>query len=257
MTRGCTLVYISLTHRPPFAPASQHPSREPDHFSLDSPPPGNPTSPLSADSYDVHSPPFTTVTLQQRGFDTSAHPVRPAHTREPTSSADEFLSTSRSRRLLSGYLFGNPPSPKHESIPVMHLREPSDPHLDPAHSTPPSQSRDSTPISTVSSSPEGLDSRNLTARMERASVTEDAVTQEEMRKRRSSRVRDKEIGYDALTGLSDGEADADANAAPAAFGTQEYLLGADGEAGEYRFPKHRLRTRMKGKRLTWSPLTSR
>lgn len=195
--------------RPPFAPASQHGTREPDHLSLDSP-----------------SPPETSrLPVKQTGFaPLISMPSRPASNREATSSADEFLSTSRSRRLVSGYLFGQPPDD--ESVPPSPTRE---------HPPPPSLARDSPPVSNVSSSPE-----------DPPSALETHVA---MRNRRSSRLRDKETGYDALTGLSDGEADADANAPQAAFGTQEYLLGAPGEAGAYRFPRHRLRTRMKGRSI--------
>lgn len=79
----------------------------------------------------------------------------------------------------------------------------------------------------------------------------DSLDLQEMRRRRSSRARDREIGYDALSGLNDGEADADANAPQANFGSRPYLMGEEGDAGEYRFPRHRLRTRMKGEWWGW------
>lgn len=54
-------------------------------------------------------------------------------------------------------------------------------------------------------------------------------------------------GLDALSGLNDGEADLDATAIPAeGNGTEGYLKGVDGDAGTYHFPRHRLRTTMKG-----------
>ena len=146
-----------------------------------------------------------------------------------------------------------------------------------ANPPPPSQTRDSTPISTVSSSPEQYprpdsipvppltnvvpnDQMDVQMSSSAGTVNEkvkaqdkekdkERVVNEELRRRRMSRVRDKEIGYDALTGLSDGEADADDNAPQAVFGSRQYLMGAKGEAGEYRFPRHRLRTRMKGEWL--------
>ena len=69
--------------------------------------------------------------------------------------------------------------------------------------------------------------------------------------RPSSRSRDRETGYDALNGLNDGEADLDENAPQAAFGTEAYLKGDRGEAGSYRFPRHRLRKTMKGAPTGW------
>ena len=69
-----------------------------------------------------------------------------------------------------------------------------------------------------------------------------------MSMRRSSTSRDRDTGYDALNGLNDGEADLDESAPQAAFGTEAYLKGADGEAGEYQLPRHRLRKTMKGER---------
>jgi nicotinamide mononucleotide adenylyltransferase len=68
--------------------------------------------------------------------------------------------------------------------------------------------------------------------------------------RRNSLSRDRETGYDALNGLNDGEADLDENAPQAAFGTEAYLKGAEGEAGQYHFPRHRLRKTMKGGSMT-------
>lgn len=263
------------------------------------------------------------VPIRQQGFDPSLvdgrggqDTDRPTPSRLPTSTADDELSVSRSRRLVSGYLFGNPPSPLDSSpssparlIPDTTL--PTAPHVEDeagangetiegyANPPPPSQTRDSTPVSTVSSSPELEDgpdenvaappagppnepgyqfieeiNRNASLRLENirlddqdtvvparkppSTVNEQVkqqdkesnkgkgTAQEELKRRRSSRVRDKEIGYDALTGYDDGEADADDNAPQAVFGSRQYLLGAEGEAGEYRFPRHRLRTRMKG-----------
>jgi nicotinamide mononucleotide adenylyltransferase len=55
-------------------------------------------------------------------------------------------------------------------------------------------------------------------------------------------------GLDALSGLNDGEADLDATAIQAeGHGTEGYLTGVDGDAGAYHFPRHRLRTTMKGR----------
>jgi nicotinamide mononucleotide adenylyltransferase len=52
-------------------------------------------------------------------------------------------------------------------------------------------------------------------------------------------------GMDTLVGLNDGEADADDRAPKSEHPTQAYLRGEGGEAGMYRFPRHRLKTRMK------------
>lgn len=54
---------------------------------------------------------------------------------------------------------------------------------------------------------------------------------------------------DALMGFQDGEADADerARAVQAEHGgSQAYMRKEEGEAGEYRFPTHRLKRQMKG-----------
>lgn len=54
-------------------------------------------------------------------------------------------------------------------------------------------------------------------------------------------------GYEALLkGLNDGEADLDESAPRAEWGTEAFVKGLGGEAGEYKFPQHRLRTTMKG-----------
>jgi nicotinamide mononucleotide adenylyltransferase len=60
-------------------------------------------------------------------------------------------------------------------------------------------------------------------------------------RRRNSRLRDKETGYDRLNGMGDGEADLDETAPQGPGGTEEYLNGQRA----YSFPKHRLRTTMK------------
>jgi hypothetical protein len=63
-------------------------------------------------------------------------------------------------------------------------------------------------------------------------------------KRRSSKSRDRDTGYDALNGLNDGEADLDESAPQANFGSEAYMRGVEGV--EYQFPRHRLRRSMKG-----------
>lgn len=64
--------------------------------------------------------------------------------------------------------------------------------------------------------------------------------------RSSSQVRDMETGYDRLNGLNDGEADLDESAPQAnGFSSEDYLR-TDGPRAEYQFPRHRLRTTMKG-----------
>ena len=156
------------------------------------------------------------------------------------------MSVSRSKRLVSGYMFGPPVDPDtHEPLEALETSEPSDP----SHTTPPSQTRDSTPVSTVSSSPAPSEVGTLESNMERIKLEERNSDLKRRRSSKSMRARDKEIGYDALAGLNDGEADADENAPQASFGTRQYLLGEEGAAGEYRFPKHRLRTKMKGESI--------
>ena len=163
-----------------------------------------------------------------------------AHQRIPTASEDDHLSSSRSRRLVSGYRFGNPPSPgeTRHSSPIRHP------------TPPPHHENDSPPL--IDTSPE-LETDGPTPRPNHDSVEDlqeiasmALADANGLSKRRSSISRDRDTGYDALNGLNDGEADLDESAPQAAFGTEAYMKGVDGEAGQYYFPRHRLRKTMKG-----------
>jgi nicotinamide mononucleotide adenylyltransferase len=67
--------------------------------------------------------------------------------------------------------------------------------------------------------------------------------------RRNTQTRDRESGWDALNGLNDGEADLDESAPQGEGGTEDYLSGMK----DYVFPRHRLRTSMKGEFLLKYP----
>lgn len=194
------------------------------------------------------------------------------HQRVPTSEDDE-LSSSRSRTLLSGYMFGHPTSPgaSMPSSPTKQNASLMERLLDDkagmsAVHVPPSQPRDSPPISdsedlgeevdgdmdgddtaTISPIPrniagvaQGLND-NLSTPVQAKSSQPGQSNQQRSRKM-STRTRDKETGYDALNGLNDGEADLDESAPQAAFGSELYMKGE----AEYKFPQHRLRKTMKG-----------
>ncbi|ORX39194.1 hypothetical protein BD324DRAFT_577253 [Kockovaella imperatae] len=165
-----------------------------------------------------------------------------AHSRIPTDPSDEALSTSRSRRLMSGYIFGNPPSPDNTTRHAMYSNL-----VNERHPTPPLrdlQGRDSPPLSefTAPSSPttagEGMDSAAAAASLAKLKMSTEAPGGGDDGLPRTDT-------YDPLTGLNDGEADLDESAPQAAFTTAEYMKGEDTEAGKYRFPRHRLRKTMK------------
>lgn len=62
---------------------------------------------------------------------------------------------------------------------------------------------------------------------------------------RARREKERNDGYDRLNGLHDGEADREDGVDAAGWGSEAFLRKEPGEAGQYRFPKHRLRTTMK------------
>ena len=170
-------------------------------------------------------------------------PARPDAQRVKTNSDDENMSSSRSRRLLTGYLLGDPRSAPADSGPLspnatpeFHVRNPTPPEEnDTYHSGP----LDSPPVSVV---PDDEDESSTSAiqRMARMRI-------QGKKPRQDSMVRDKETGYDRLNGLNDGEADLDESAPQAeGDGSEAYLRGEGGPSGEYHFPTHRLRTTMKG-----------
>lgn len=160
----------------------------------------------------------------------------------PSVGRDDEVSRARSRRLVSGYRFGNPPSPV-EALRRTDLEDADAPDTVPEIEA--SQESDSPPLTAelsdvddveTSAEAEAMGSEMLPAQAQR--------TQASQPRRRSER-GPRSTGWD-LTGLNDGEADADASALPADHGSGEYLRGEGGPAGEYRFPKHRLRPKMKG-----------
>lgn len=180
--------------------------------------------------------PQRTISLTPGLMENGSTAQRPQIQRVPTLPEDEFLSTSRSRRLLSGYLFGNPPSPDDQAVEGAEKKddEPSPDssilgHDSPALSELPSHS---------SPTPHSVS----TPRPESPELPSDGIG----RPQRSERSQEQDTGYDALNGLNDGEADLDESAPQADGGSEAYLRGEEGEEGAYRFPVHRLRTTMKG-----------
>lgn len=187
-------------------------------------------------------------------------------------TADAELSRARSRRLVSGYRFGNPPSPVvgvRRAVDAAALDadvEVNDPEE--VEGVAPSNDSDSPPLTEPEASPvveteeigdvvEGVQSLDLPAST--SAVTVNAVSPEStggstsasrlpgplaapLHKATAARRRSERSRFDALTGLHDGEADADASAPLAEQGSEAYLKGE----APYAFPKHRLRKTMKG-----------
>lgn len=171
-----------------------------------------------------------------------------------TTAEDARQSESRSRRLMTGYHFGHPRSHSAE-------RESDSKEENSVHGS------DSPPLTEAEVEPEpeqqqeqgdeqGQDQELL--RQGQGDREEEDVagklqdlklgdrrgstaTMETSSRRRNSRLRDKETGYDRLNGMGDGEADLDETAPQGPGGTEEYLNGQRA----YSFPKHRLRTTMK------------
>lgn len=232
------------------------------------------TSQTGSNPQPVPSGPSETPSKAISSLKSIQPPTPPA----PTTLDDE-LSSSRSRRLISGYLFGNPPSPtgacpeisgvtaaSHTSTaeesrdPMMSRRfsptlerardvdrrmadELDSPPLTEGSQIDPRDAleMDSTPPPPSSESPKPADS-DLVSMNEPLSSNIGAGALEGRGKRRmSERTRKQETGYDALEGRNDGEADLDLSAPQAeGGGSGAYLAGK----AEYRFPRHRLRTKM-------------
>ncbi|EIW65760.1 hypothetical protein TREMEDRAFT_57911, partial [Tremella mesenterica DSM 1558] len=107
---------------PPFGAAATEP-HDPEYFSLDLPSRGHTTSSSATSPSSSIPPPMqpihptTAMPIPQRGFNpilSRAPPSdqSPDHDQERhPETEDDRLSSSRSRRLVSGYMFGNPPSP--------------------------------------------------------------------------------------------------------------------------------------------------
>jgi nicotinamide mononucleotide adenylyltransferase len=247
--------------RPPFAAAASH--DEPDYINLGhAPTRSQPPSAVHSPSHDeLHSPTTTPTIARSPGSSTRpttqrtvsfassamASPWLPTdNTPQTAVTEDEQTSSSRSKRLLSGYIFGNPPTPaavSDERRGMSGILETVPPPRDGRERTPtpPETTSDSPP---VTEPPTAQPSPSTSA----ASLGDSPRGNQQMAslaKRRSSKSRDRDTGYDALNGLNDGEADLDESAPPAVFGSEAYMRGVEGV--EYRFPRHRLRRGMKGK----------
>jgi len=152
------------------------------------------------------------------------------------------MSSSRSRRLVTGYLLGDPRSTPADSrphspnaTPEFHIRNPTPPEENDPHSNAP---LDSPPVSIVQDDED--DAPSAIQKLAQMRI-------QGKKPRQDSVIRDKETGYDRLNGLNDGEADLDESAPQAeGDGSEAYLRGVEGPSGEYHFPTHRLRTTMKG-----------
>ncbi|KAI9636866.1 nicotinate-nucleotide adenylyltransferase, partial [Dioszegia hungarica] len=243
---------------PPFAgTASEQPDPEP--LSLDSsihalhaapeaavphPAPGG--QPLTgtrqtADSIPGPSRPNGIASQHASSESEGGGPERRAGHERILTAEDEHLSKSRSKRLLSGYLFGDP----HKDVAIPISRNP----------TPPLSSHglDSPPLTEADES-ELQPSLGQTADAVDAEAGEDDIREAGLGRddglvkghagpsaRRNTQTRDRESGWDALNGLNDGEADLDESAPQGEGGTEDYLSGMK----DYVFPRHRLRTSMK------------
>lgn len=194
---------------------------------------------------------------------TASAPIdTPAHVRVRTNSDDEHLSSSRSRRLVTGYLLGNPPSPlgSRPQSPTTAGRAAQKDRIEVEQDRNPTPPEDNSNNGGVDSPP--LTEGDYSKEAEGAGEGEDgqgpsaiASTMQRLaqmringnKPRQDSGVRDRETGYDRLNGLNDGEADLDESAPQAeGDGSEDYLRGVDGPSGQYHFPTHRLRTTMKG-----------
>ena len=231
---------------PPFAAASASElPLESAGFQLDSSRTSSSSSNTS--SQRVNGQYSGSIPIPQRGFVPLSAAVSGSHgppLASPLQEDDEALSTSRSRRLVSGYIFGNPPSPDNSmSNQTTSARQPTPP----AHDI--SQGRDSPPLSEVATSHSSPAQTGTTLHsMARLSMRDHPTmpsSAETSRPPRGARLR-RDSTYDALSGLRDGEADLDERANLAPSSTVEYLSPNGGNSSKYRFPRHRLRRTMKG-----------
>lgn len=182
---------------------------------------------------------------ESRGPIDIRRPAGAAGAAQPAVDGDEHLSSYRSRRLVSGYHFGVPPvtdAGPLEGVPARHPTPPRD------HDSPPLSEAVTSDVE-VDSSEEGDPQVVYEATNPIQAIANMAIqTTNGFDRRRYSRARrDKERndGYDRLNGLHDGEADREDGVEAAGWGSGAYLRKEPGEAGQYRFPKHRLRTTMK------------
>lgn len=206
---------------------------------------GRPTGPMQSSSYlrnsDEKALPSLPLAAGVHGATGTEH------------DADVALSRSRSRSLVSGYLFGQPPS---EGEPTPSVTRPVSEHggdNDRAGADIPTPPRPQSPaLRNAPLPPQGnVTDEQVSKALQGITVTEHpelgAAAGSRGKSRADSKARGPE-GYEALlNGLNDGEADLDESAPRAEWGTEAFVKGLGGEAGEYKFPRHRLRTTMKGK----------
>ena len=166
------------------------------------------------------------------------------HTRV-TTAEDAQQSERRSRRLMTGYHFGHPRSQSAERGSGGSVKDEVDPEPEDELDQGQDCERDTTSGAVDDEGGEEQDVAGHLAELQlgdRRGSTATAIQRVGSgSRRRNSRLRDKETGYDRLNGMGDGEADLDETAPQGPGGTEEYLKGQR----EYSFPKHRLRTTMK------------
>jgi nicotinamide mononucleotide adenylyltransferase len=182
--------------------------------------------------------------------------------RVPTSADDVSLSSSRSKRLVSGYRFGGPQSEEMEKGKTRRDSESTVRRLSMVGNkhhqlqTGAGKTEDELQVTdeegplnndqtTITSSRRALSNTSSTDNSLLDNRDDDLTSVASRPSSPPSRGFD---GYeDALNGVTDGEADADVKAIQAVGGGSEgFMKGLEGEEGRYEFPTHRLRRRMKG-----------
>ncbi|WVN88019.1 nicotinate (nicotinamide) nucleotide adenylyltransferase [Cryptococcus depauperatus CBS 7841] len=185
---------------------------------------------------------------------------------QPQPPSDEDLIKSRSRRLVSGYMFGSPPSSAMSYSHTLSLTEAESvepfasrrlsPMLEAARDVKQRMSDDSLQNILNSSGAGGSPTKEHGQKVDRddtprhltstatadETVLSDLVeTTDGLDRKKSERTGKTETGYDALEGRNDGEADLDLNAPQdEGGGSGAYLAGK----APYVFPQHRLRNKM-------------
>ncbi|RSH95173.1 hypothetical protein EHS25_000259 [Saitozyma podzolica] len=224
---------------PPFAGAPTFEGQEPDAFSLD-----------ARVMQSAGGAPGA-------GAGAIAVPVVPV--RNP-GAVDISASSSASSQPVAMPIAqrGFNPQPLGQQLPVavqasgrLSLREPSvpvggrpgnAPLLEAGASQPPTPVRDDSPPLTEPTSTEQEQEVPVHEQLRELDISQSSLAN---RRESKSSSKERDTAFDALNGLNDGEADLDESAPPAEGSTEAFLQGVQGEAGEYRFPRHRLRTTMK------------
>lgn len=202
----------SCYHRsPPFSGATD--LADPDHMALDSTRPHHLLHPVRPREVDHDGSP---TQADEHLYKNVLRSNNSASTDTINATAryaadDDSVSSMRSRRLVSGYLFGNPPSPGSR-----------DAHLQDEGTARPEASRSPTEMSLS-----GLDDQIRTAASSRP----------------VSPGRNAHYDHD-LNGVRDGEADAD-DRARLKVGRDSAAYMRHEQHAEYHFPQHRLKRRMK------------